>query len=789
MAGKKCPLGPVPLCLLLEWLLWIGLPLNLAAAPGSGQPLTLTRGEVRRVTDVAELKEALSAVNHAKVPSTILLADGPYVLDIPALEIQCPGLVIRSATGNRDQVVVRGPDEGPKAAVADVFLVATNEVVIADLTLGWCRYHGIQVRGEEPFNVSGLRVHNCRLVNCNEQFIKGSSSETDPVGATDGVIEQCLFEFTRGWAYQSYTGGIDIHKGVNWVVRDNLFRNLRTPAGASGIAEHAVHFWKRCPTRPQNIVVERNWIVNCDRGIGFGLSNLAGGFQGGVSLIRNNLVFNDGTGPHTDVGIGLEEATDVEVDNNTVVIQKYWAPVEYRFPGSSNLVFQNNLVNGPIQQRDGAPAATKTSNLEQADPAWFQNLASGDLRLTPAAHPALGTGERRLGFHEDVDRKPRPLAQNWDIGASQITSASSPSAALQSAAAPARAIPGAPYPPSPVVADLVWHWETLATGAPGSDLWPVTWGPDDQLYAAWGDGGGFGGSDSDGRVAMGFARIEGTPEHWRGVNVNGGKNPEHAASFARKGKTTGIAFVDGVLYATINLQDGAWPEVNHLLAWSTDQGATWTKADWLFPKGSGNFQPAKFLSGGKDYAGLPGPFAGDVYIYGPKQSADPGSGNKLYLARAPKDKLRQRAAYEFFAGTDEEGKPRWTSESAQAQPVFADPHGVTPAAVVYIPALKRFLLTCFHAGPGQLGIFDGPSPWGPWTTVSYEESWGNMGSAGEGLTCGFPEKWMSPDGLTLWSVFSVYGEGAKRGIKAHDRFNLVKCRLVLRSLAVGGHLD
>jgi hypothetical protein len=121
-----------------------------------------------------------------------------------------------------------------------------------------------------------------------------------------------------------------------------------------------------------------------------------------------------------------------------------------------------------------------------------------------------------------------------------------------------------------VVESIAWNWETLVTAAPGSDLWPVTWGPDDHLYAAWGDGGGFGGTDSDGRVALGFARIEGNPENWHGVNVNGGKNPEHPASFPRKGKTTGVAFVDGVLYATVNLEDGKWPEVNHVLAWSTN---------------------------------------------------------------------------------------------------------------------------------------------------------------------------------------------------------------------------
>jgi hypothetical protein len=52
-----------------------------------------------------------------------------------------------------------------------------------------------------------------------------------------------------------------------------------------------------------------------------------------------------------------------------------------------------------------------------------------------------------------------------------------------------------------------------------------------------------------------------------------------------------------------------------------------------------------------------------------------------------------------------------------------------------------------------------------------------MGSQGEGLSCEFPQKWISADGLTLWAIFSVYGEGGKHGIIAHDRFNLVKMTL------------
>jgi hypothetical protein len=62
--------------------------------------------------------------------------------------------------------------------------------------------------------------------------------------------------------------------------------------------------------------------------------------------------------------------------------------------------------------------------------------------------------------------------------------------------------------------------------------------------------------------------------------------------------------------------------------------------------------------------------------------------------------------------------------STQAQPVFSDTNGVTPGAVVLDPGIKRFLLTCYHTGPGQLGLFDAPEPWRPWTTVTYYEDWG-----------------------------------------------------------------
>ncbi len=283
--------------------------------------------------------------------------------------------------------------------------------------------------------------------------------------------------------------------------------------------------------------------------------------------------------------------------------------------------------------------------------------------------------------------------------------------------------PEPPYPPSPVIASVTWDWTTRRTAAPGSDLWPVTWGADDQLYTAWGDGGGFGGTDEDGRVTMGFARIEGPPERFVGVNVNGGKDPAHCASFAERGKTGGVLAVGDRLYAWLNTQNGKWPDVDEALIWSDDGAASWKRGTWVFPKGQGNLKPTTFLNFGKGYTGVPDDLRGYVYFYGQRQ----GEEEKTYLGRAPQDKLTDRDAYEFLSGMDED-KPRWSSDLDKARAVFADANRTGDlASVVYVPGLKRFLLTCFHKGPGQLGVFDGRTPGGrgrPSPTKSAGEKWG-----------------------------------------------------------------
>lgn len=322
---------------------------------------------------------------------------------------------------------------------------------------------------------------------------------------------------------------------------------------------------------------------------------------------------------------------------------------------------------------------------------------------------------------------------------------------------------------SPVIRSITWHSETLTSSAPGSDLWPVTWGPDGHIYTSWGDGGGFGGTNSDGRVSMGFARLEGPPEKYVAVNINGGKNGKHPASFPRKGKTGGIVFVDGVFYAWLNRQDGSWPSVNHSLIWSDDRGASWKESSWKWPKGEGNFQPNTFLQFGRDYAGARDEY---VYFYGRNGTAW-AKGTHGYLGRVHRAKLKVRDAYEFFAGLDAEDTPIWSPDVNERKPHFTDPAGVEGIQVIYHAAIRRYLLTVHRGDQGTLGIFDAPEPWGPWTTVAYYDNWLDLKGTGarrEMLFINIPTKWIYADGKTLWVIFTG----------GQDRFNLVQATLSLK---------
>ena len=359
---------------------------------------------------------------------------------------------------------------------------------------------------------------------------------------------------------------------------------------------------------------------------------------------------------------------------------------------------------------------------------------------------------------------------------------------------------GAPYPNSDLIDGITLDWSTHRRSAPGSDNFQLTWADDGHLYGAWGDGGGFDGTNRKGRVGLGVARIEGPADAYGGFNVWGGHAGEQQATF--DGKSWGMICVRGALHMWIvpDVPDRK-PYRNHYeyveLAHSIDHGATWTKSPWRFHESEQLTIPT-FLNFGRDNAGVPEEFGEYVYSYfirpqstKMEQQGPQGVGlivhrpGAVYLSRVPNgDLLGAKSAHEFFRGVDAAGRPQW-GPLEQKRPVFEDPAGVGWClSASYNPFLKRVLFCTEHGASkqGTLGIFDSPTPWGPWTTVEYYEAEEPFGAERPGsdlawrnnvFFAAFPTKWLDDHEFTL--NFTGAGQG-----KDNDSFNTVRGSFEIR---------
>ncbi len=361
------------------------------------------------VATVAQLRAALDAANATGGNRSILLADGTYTLT-DTLYVNAPGITLAGRSGDRRRVVLQGDAMSATAQVGNVIRVAAKNFGLRDLTVQRSRWHLVQIAGES--DADGAWLRDCILRDSFEQMVKVSVDPARPdVTADGGRVENCLFEYTAGVGPQGYVGGIDALGARDWVVRGNTFRGIASPGG--GIAQFAVHFW----AGSAHALVERNTVSDCDRGIGFGLDGR--GNRGGV--IRNNMIHHSGAGLYGDVGIALIDSPDSAVYNNTVFIRHaYPAAIEYRFPGTVNVLIANNLLNRAVQRRDGAAARGLQTNLGSAESAWFRDPARADLHLLRAVPGVVDAATTLPELIDDFDGEPRPVGRGPDIGADEF---------------------------------------------------------------------------------------------------------------------------------------------------------------------------------------------------------------------------------------------------------------------------------------------------------------------------------------------------------------------------------
>jgi hypothetical protein len=385
-------------------------------------------GPTVHVSSVSELSDA---VNDATTGTTILVADGTYHLDGTYLWVDTPGVTLRSASGNREAVVLDGD-----YVTTEIVQVVASDVTIADVTLREAYTHPIHVMSSEGGDTTGTLIYNVHIVDPREQAIKinpaaeGYYPDYGEIACSHIELTDAGRPHVNPISGGCYTGGVDAHQARGWRIRDNLITGFWCP---SGLSEHAIHLWRGC----RDPVVERNTLRNNARGVGFGLATSGDGrtysddpcpgasgyvdHYGGV--IRNNAVFaNDsdlfGSDDGFDCGICLWNACSVRVLHNTVAsTQAPYSSIESRFPNTDPQLI-NNLVTHNLRERDGATVYS-SGNLTGVSLSLFANGAGGDLHLAPTAVGAIDQVAAPGDVVDDIDGDSRPIGSASDIGADE----------------------------------------------------------------------------------------------------------------------------------------------------------------------------------------------------------------------------------------------------------------------------------------------------------------------------------------------------------------------------------
>ncbi len=335
-------------------------------------------------------------------------------------------------------------------------------------------------------------------------------------------------------------------------------------------------------------------------------------------------------------------------------------------------------------------------------------------------------------------------------------------------------------PRSPLIRSISLATPPLMPFPSMGDLWFTTWAEDDHLYGSWGDGRGPA-DERSGPFVTGrqieeshesyLNRFDGPTARWSwslmtdcGLVQFTGNPPNLKPRVVRRDaptqfeprvddKPSSFLSIDGRLYGQFHSPLGD-ARIGYL-AYSDDQGSNWSRIGFFLPgatkpanaspwtkEANSNFRCLLFINMGKNYS-----LNSDGYIYGLGIGKEWNWDNAVYLARVAKADILRYQAWEYFAGLDTTGKPRWSSAESDAKPV---PDLYTPGqgSAIYHPGIKRYLFM------NEQKLWDAPEPWGPWTVA------GDFPSAPpewqHGYQPGIITKGLGPD--SFW--FTIAGQGA-----------------------------
>ena len=319
-----------------------------------------------------------------------------------------------------------------------------------------------------------------------------------------------------------------------------------------------------------------------------------------------------------------------------------------------------------------------------------------------------------------------------------------------------------------------------------ADTWYPSWAADGNLYSPWTDGKVNGlGCDSNGiknplKAATGHATILGdSPGELKIVNEG---------TFAGDPRPYGGRYPCGSLvhngvwyYGTYCLADtddgnpGAglnWDVLGPFVGFrhSRDYGKTWTDtqhtpAKPLFAEPESRLGPLKvgaphFVDFGRNMEHSPD---GKAYLVGHGATATDRpanlswiTGDQIYLLRVEPGpgRMDDPGAYEFFAGHDERGRPKWARGAARARPLVEWNNRMGCVTATWNPGLKKFLM-CVTDGGNTISrfhtyILEADVVTGPWRIACYLENFGE-----QGYFVNVPSKFIAGDGRTFWLLYSA----------------------------------
>lgn len=384
---------------------------------------------------VGSVEQLYNAVNTAASGTTILIMDGTYNLGSSGryLWIDTPGLTLRSASGDREAVVLDDDYSG-----SEIVTVAASNVTIADLTLKRAGTHPIHVVSTDDGDTLNTLIYNVHIIDPGQQAIKINPHAARTHFTDNGTVACSTIELTDAGRAKvleingsCYTGGVDGHRSRGWAIRDNIIKGFWCE---TGLSEHGVHFW----TGSRDTLVERNTFIDNARAVGFGLGETVAGrtyadnpcpsAQGFVGhydgLIRNNFIFASRTELFVsqygvDGGIAFAQACGAQALHNTIAFTSPpFAAIEWRFE-NSNVDLINNLTTHFLMDRGGS--ASLAGNLSLQPLSLFEDGSKGNLHLDSGAGAAIDKAVAVASglCDDDFDGQTRPMGAAGDIGADE----------------------------------------------------------------------------------------------------------------------------------------------------------------------------------------------------------------------------------------------------------------------------------------------------------------------------------------------------------------------------------